>query len=46
MTDPLPGHARPDVFKLEEQGIPIDNIVSATKLALSKMSPEQRTRST
>ncbi|KAL2670196.1 hypothetical protein Neosp_014663 [[Neocosmospora] mangrovei] len=40
------GHVRPDVFKLEDQGVPIDDIVSATKLALSKMSPELRTRST
>ncbi|KAJ3546539.1 hypothetical protein NM208_g1954 [Fusarium decemcellulare] len=40
------GHVKPDVFKLEDQGIPIEDIVSATKLALSKMSSEQRERST
>ncbi|RFN54492.1 hypothetical protein FIE12Z_1280 [Fusarium flagelliforme] len=40
------GQVRPGLFKLEDQGIPIDDIVSATKLALSKMSQEQRTRST
>ncbi|KAM5380814.1 hypothetical protein ACJZ2D_003338 [Fusarium nematophilum] len=40
------GHVRPDIFKLEDQGIPIDEIVEATKSALSKMDPQQRERST
>ncbi|CAM1505900.1 Fc.00g115370.m01.CDS01 [Cosmosporella sp. VM-42] len=36
------GHVKPDLFHLEDQGIPIGNIVSAAKLALSKMDPQQR----
>ncbi|KAI1027804.1 hypothetical protein LB503_011890 [Fusarium chuoi] len=40
------GHVKPDIFKLEDQDIPIEDIVNATKLALSKMSSEQRNRST
>ncbi|KAM6523091.1 hypothetical protein FSOLCH5_003710 [Fusarium solani] len=40
------GNVRPDIFKLEDQGIPIEDVVKAAKLALSKMDPQQRERST
>ncbi|KAF4970312.1 hypothetical protein FSARC_2632 [Fusarium sarcochroum] len=39
------GYVKPDLFQLEDQGIPIDNIVRAAKLALSKMNHQQRDRS-
>ncbi|KAJ4264516.1 hypothetical protein NW762_005718 [Fusarium torreyae] len=39
------GHVRPDLFRIEDQGIPIDDIVEAAKRALSKMDSKQRDRS-
>ncbi|KAF4121500.1 Protein of unknown function (DUF3500) [Geosmithia morbida] len=36
------GRVRPDLFQLEDHGIPIEDIVSAADAALSRMSPEQR----
>ncbi|VUC31613.1 unnamed protein product [Clonostachys rosea] len=38
------GHVRPDLFSLEDHGIPIDDIVKAAEAALAKMNPVQRER--
>ncbi|KAK0656361.1 hypothetical protein B0T16DRAFT_318664 [Cercophora newfieldiana] len=35
------GHVRPDLFKLQDEGIPIDTIVSAANDLLSQLSPSQ-----
>ncbi|KAM6511149.1 hypothetical protein FALCPG4_016151 [Fusarium falciforme] len=39
------GKVTPDLFGIEDQGIPIEDIVRAAKLALAKMSPQQKDRS-
>lgn len=38
------GRIRPDLFQLQDEGIPVDAIVGATDLMLSKMTEEQRQR--
>lgn len=37
---------RPDLYSLEDQGIPIETIVAATEAALSEMTPAQRQQTT
>ncbi|KIV86756.1 hypothetical protein PV11_02350 [Exophiala sideris] len=36
------GTVRPDLFPLQDEGIPIDKIVSATQSLLSQLSPQQQ----
>jgi len=38
------GNVRPGLFKLQDEGIPIDDIVNATDAVLSQCTPEQNSR--
>ncbi|KAM0564112.1 hypothetical protein ACHAPJ_000321 [Fusarium lateritium] len=39
------GNIRGDLYQLEDDGVPIENIVKTANLAISKMTPEQKTLS-
>jgi len=42
----LPGHVRPNLFTLQDEGIPIQDIVTTTQNLLSQLSPDQLSKVT
>lgn len=43
-ADPPIGKVRPDLFKVQDEGVPIDEIVNAANAVLASLTPEQAVR--